>query len=370
MKAKILFTFILLIASLCAAIDFSFVDMENYGSGVTRIVTGFKGSGNYDVVSGSNYVEVTIDNENASRVNISYEGGNIVRSIEQKNNRLRIAISPAYRLEKMVLEEPLRLVLDIIVAKPNRQQKLDIADFYTSCGKLNSADKIYGELNNDYPSDGEILYKWALLLEQRGSNRAKGIVTKIPKNSAYYSAGQDLLARLNGQKIPATPPPEKPSTPEKIMQKEEPRPIEPTQPIQEPPATEEIIKMPMPETLIANPPMPEGSQKSSLPSEQEETKESFLDQNPLLIVFIVLLVLLLCIIFIFLHGSKKKFKPSATLLSEIKATNTNLDTDTLCRMVSKLLENGWTNRQIAKELKLPEEEVERLVKLCHQGNYD
>jgi hypothetical protein len=50
MKVKVLFMLTLLIASLCAAIDFTYVDMENYGSGVSRIVVGFYGTGNYEVI--------------------------------------------------------------------------------------------------------------------------------------------------------------------------------------------------------------------------------------------------------------------------------------------------------------------------------
>ena len=75
------------------------------------------------------------------------------------------------------------------------------------------------------------------------------------------------------------------------------------------------------------------------------------------------------IIFIFIHSGKKKPKPVVFAPPENRKEGEALDTETLCRMVSRLLINGWTNKQIAKELKLPEEEVERLVKLSHQGNY-
>jgi tetratricopeptide (TPR) repeat protein len=308
-------------------------------------------------------VEVKIDNNNPSKVNIGYKGGNIVRSIEQRNNRIRISISPAYRLERMVLEDPLRLVLDIIVANPNRQQKLNIAEFYTSCGKLNSADKLYVELNRDYPNDGEILYKWALLLEQRGSNRLKAIVAKIPKISTYYSMGQSILARVYGKKAPSTPPAEK-TTPQ-----EKPKPIEPPKPVQEIPPAPESDQTVLPESLIATPPLQQDVQETPLPMQKKESTLSFFEKNPLLIVFFVLLLLLIIIIFIFIHSGKKKPKPIVSVPPEIRKDSASLDTETLCRMVSRLLINGWTNKQIAKELKLPEEEVERLVKLSHQGNY-
>ncbi len=369
MKVKVLFMLTLLIASLCAAIDFTYVDMENYGSGVSRIVVGFYGTGNYEVIPNSDYVEVKIDNNNPSKVNISYEGGNIVRSIVQRNNSIRISVSPTFRLERMVLEDPFRLVLDIIVAKPNRQQKLDIAEFYTSCGKLNSADKIYVELNRDYPNDGEVLYKWALLLEQRGSNRLKAIVAKIPKNSAYYSAGQDILNRVYGRKAAAGTSSEKAAPQEKPKSVEEPKPIEPLKANKEIPPAVETEQTVQPESLVATPPLPQDIQEAPLPSGSEESKLSFFEKNPLLIVFFVLLLLLIIIIFIFIHSGKKKPKPVVFAPPENRKEGEALDTETLCRMVSRLLINGWTNKQIAKELKLPEEEVERLVKLSHQGNY-
>jgi hypothetical protein len=60
----------------------------------------------------------------------------------------------------------------------------------------------------------------------------------------------------------------------------------------------------------------------------------------------------------------KKATPS------IVASEAALDSKTMCRMVGKLTSDGWTRKEIARELKISQAEVEQYLHLCHRGGHD
>jgi len=340
MIKRVLITAVLLSAAFCSALDFTYVEMENYGSAVSRIVIGLYGTGDYKVIEGNNRVEIKLDNTNANNANIQYQPGGLVNAIEQIDNKMIIPVSSPYLLEQMILDSPQRLVLDIIVAKPDKQQKLELADFYASAGKLNSADKIYYELSKSYPEDYAILYKWTLLLKQRGSNRINNIAAKIPQNSEYYPLAQQVLKR---NQIPKTA---------------QCNPAEKTQI-----AGKTVCDQEKAETII--PQAPETGKTANTIQDKKLPATKWMRKLMLLIILILILILIYHLI---ANIGKRKKKPTLDfkMESENKTEIPAEENKTLVLMVQRLLDSGWKNSEIARELKISEEEVERLMQLRHQ----
>jgi len=345
MLKRVLITVILLAAGVCFTLESTYIDAQNYGSAASRIVIGLYGTGDYKVEKGNDFVEIKLDNSDLSKLNISNPAGGLIKSIEQFGDKIIIAISCPYCLEQMILDSPQRLVLDIIIAQPDKEQKLEIADFYTSTGKLNSADKIYGQLHHNYPEDHEILYKWILLLKQRGSSRLKDIAAKIPQNSEYYPLAQQIVKGDYRDKTMLVYPEGKTKNACQISSTEE-------------KTTTESIYI-----------IPETQQEKKQTSKPDKVKKLYSTKWIRWVMLIIILILLLILIYHFLANiSRKKRKTTYNINIEpdSKEKISPEENKTFCLMVCRLLDFGWTNSEIARELKISEEEVERLVQLCHQ----
>ena len=213
-------------------------------------------------------------------------------------------------------------------------------DFYTSAGKLNSADKIYYELSKSYPEDYAILYKWTLLLKQRGSNRINNIAAKIPQNSEYYPLAQQVL---KGNQIPKTA---------------QCNPAEKTQI-----AGKTVCNQEKAETII--PQAPETGKTANTIQDKKLPATKWMRKLMLLIILILILILIYHLI---ANIGKRKKKPTLDfkMESENKTEIPAEENKTLVLMVQRLLDSGWKNSEIARELKISEEEVERLMQLRHQ----
>ena len=345
MFKRVLITVILLAAGICSALESTYIETQNYGSAVSRIVIGLYGTGAYKVEQGNNFVEIKLDNSDVSKLNISIPAGWLLKSIEQFGDKIIIAISCPFCLEQMILDSPRRLVLDIIVAQPDKQQKLEIADFYTSTGKLNSADRIYGQLHHKYPEDHEILYKWVLLLKQRGSSRLKDVAAKIPQNSEYYPLAQQIVKGNYRDKTTLIYPEGKTKNACKISSTGE-------------KTTTESIYI-----------IPETQQETKQPSKPDKVKKLYSTKWIRRIMLIIILILLLILIYHFIANISRKKRKTAYNINiepESKEKIPPEENKTFFLMVCRLLDFGWTNSEIARELKISEEEVERLVQLCHQ----
>ncbi len=345
MTKRFFVTLILLTAVFCSALEVTYIDWQNYGSAATRIVIGLYGTGDYKVDKSNDFVEIKLDNADVSKVDISNSAEGLIKSIEQFGDKIVISTFCPYCLEQMELDAPRRLVLDLIVAQPDKQQKIELADFYTSVGKLNSADKIYSELHRNYPSDYEILYKWACLLKQRGSGRLKEIVGKIPEKSEYYSLAQQMLKGTEKKDSAQLCSPQKAQNACKISS------------VEEKTTTDSLYIM------------PKTQQDKKQTTKPAKVKKLYGRKWISRIMLLIILMLLLILIYHFIASISRK-KRKTTLNINIEPENKEdihpEENNTLCLMVRRLLDFGWTNSEIAKELKISEEEVERLVQLCNQ----
>ena len=344
MKRKVLlFLFIMSIAMLCAAVGITSVNMEDHDSAVVRVVIGLSAEGNYSINAGGNGLEFKLDNFiTNSKARIATKDSNLVTAIEQDEEVLRISISKPYRYETTTFSYPRRIAIDIFKKNPSKAERLAIADFYAEMGKLNSADKTYSDLHIDYREDAQILYKWAVLLQKRGSARATEKLALIPASSPYFKKAQILMAKLHGEEEPLPPPP---SEPEPILQD----------------SIAAVPVVPVKPPVKVNPPL------------QVKTKScpilglcGNLGVIPLLLVLGLMVALG---VFIFILAIKMK-PPVKREESPIVESDLALDTKTMCKMVSKLLSDGWSMREISKELKISLREVELLVQMCHSGGHE
>ena len=324
MFKRVLITVILLAAGICSALESTYIETQNYGSAVSRIVIGLYGTGAYKVEQGNNFVEIKLDNSDVSKLNISIPAGGLLKSIEQFGDKIIIAISCPFCLEQMILDSPRRLVLDIIVAQPDKQQKLEIADFYTSTGKLNSADRIYGQLHHKYPEDHEILYKWVLLLKQRGSSRLKDVAAKIPQNSEYYPLAQQIVKGNYRDKTTLIYPEGKTKNACKISSTGE-------------KTTTESIYI-----------IPETQQETKQPSKPDKEKKLYSTKWIRRIMLIIILILLLILIYHFIANISRKKRKTAYNINiepESKEKIPPEENKTFFLMVCRLLDFGWTNHK-------------------------
>lgn len=324
---------------LFAAASLEYVNMENHGSAVTRVVVIWKGNSDAEVSQTSSGLEFLLKDFFPGNAAINYKSGGLVTGIEQRNNSVLIEVKSPFRFEQLNLGD--RLAIDIFNAKPDKTQRLAIADFYASVGKLNSADRIYGALHTDFPQDSAILYQWANLLQKRGSARATEKLALIPSDSPWFAKAQKLMAALHGDEEPLPPPPAEVESPEAASQTIE----------QDSLANDTLFTA----RAVIEPAKPRFHKPKAI---------------PFMPILIILGVVLLVFILFFSLLSKKKKPVSFVSSAELKVSETALDSKTMCRMVSKLIADGWTKREIARELRISQSEVEQYLQLCHQGGHE
>lgn len=340
-KALCLLIFGCIYLLLGAAVGVSTVKMEDHAGAVCRVVIGFTEEAQYQISDHAGSLDIRVqDFDNGSKARIYAAKSTLVTGVEQRDELLQISIAKPFRYETMSFDYPRRLAIDIFLAQPNRGQRLAIADFYAEIGKLNSADKAYNALNLDYKNDPQVLYHWALLLAKRGSARLGDVVAKIPQDSAYYERAHKLLAKLHSDEEPLPPPPPEPA-----------------------PAPE-VAKVADSVAVAAIQPAPDSSKADVAPVAQpaQVTGKQW-DYRPLLLIGLV--ALLFVILYIMLYAKKH---PHHHLLDEehTESQEPDLDNPTLNRMVSKLLDDGWTNKEIARELKLGITQVNHIIHKQHQ----
>lgn len=324
-----------------AAVGVSTVKMEDHEGAVCRVVIGFTEEAQYQISDSAGSLDIRVqDFDNGTKARIYTAQSTLVTDVQQRDELLQINIAKPFRYETMSFDYPRRLAIDIFLAQPSRGQRLVIADFYSEIGKLNSADKAYNALNLDYRNDPQVLYHWALLLAKRGSERLGDVVSRIPQSSAYYDRAHKLLARLHSDEEPLPPPPREPAPVPKVTKAVDSVAVAPVKPASDSIKTD-VAPVALPAPAVKNP----------------------FDYRPLLL--IGLIALLFVVLYIMLYAKKH---PHHNLLDDEhdESYEPDLDNPTLNRMVSKLLDDGWTNKEIARELKIGVAQVNHIIHKQHQ----
>jgi uncharacterized integral membrane protein len=277
------------------------------------------------------------------------QGGIVVKTNENLN------------FYKMRLSDSKCLVVDFYKADNSKASRLALARFNTEKGRLVAADKAFSSLAVDYPNHYDVWYYWGELLIKRESSRAADKLYKIPSSSSYYEKAQKLL---DSGLSPAVRDEAAPVAEEAAVEPEIEITGEPEGAIQVK-SVDEILDPP--EGLKPEIAQSEDAVVYTIPPELlEDADEDFDSTNSLrgywLYILCGIILLVILIIIIILERNRRKSKD---FLSGIHEGHSSMDTNTMLKMVNRLLADGWTNKEIARELKISLSEVEQSIHRLH-----
>lgn len=346
-KSILMVVFWSLVMLLSAAVGIATVKMEDHAGAVCRVVISLTEEGEYHISESGGGLAISFsDFDTSTKARIYAESSKLITAIKQDNEVLQLLISKPYRYETMNFDYPRRLVVDVFSASPSKAERLTIGAFYSEMGKFNSADRSYSALHADYPKDAQILYHWALLLQKRRSSRALEVLAKIPETSAYYERGQKLLARLSGEDLPQPVAP-KAETPAPPIVEAAPEAL----------AVQDSSSVPLAPQVVKD--------AKPAPVAPKITVKKAANPYMLQIALLIGLLVLLAVVLYYLFTGKRQ--PKIDLLADDLPDPVEEEASdrTMRRMVSKLLDDGWTHKEIAREMKISTAKVERLIHFRH-----
>jgi len=305
---------------------------EDYQAAVCRLVLDLSRDSHFSVQQKADGLEIKIkgfDGKDAPKaINSS-----LIREVRVIPDGLWIGTVKGLRLETMRLSESKQAVVDLFTNPTDRHGRLAIARFYSDRGKYASADEAFYALDREYPKTDEVLYHWGVLLKRRGSSRADDKLRAVSSDSPYYLAAQELLG--SGSYIP-------PIATTDISQTA----IDDS--LDEVAMRDSIYQI---DSLIVAAPLTRIHQpKTKLIDVITELASRYFTLTILL--FMSTIVILSILIF----GSKPKSRSHSQDHDQI-----GFEVATLSRMVSRLLADGWTHKEIARELKIGINEVAKIA---------
>jgi len=270
-----------------------------------------------------------------------------IRSIQLAPGGIQVSTIPGLRFERMKLSG--KAVVDLFIQASTKSERMAIAAFYSKVGKLASADNAYHRLAIDYRNHDDVLYHWGLLLLKRDSPRAAEKLAMIPASSSFYAEAQRLLQ--GG------------TTPDALNKAENPplpKVKEPTPVIVEPEAELESAQTSIPADTNYIHGIPTADVVLSRISLWDTVVELALRYFVLTIIIFISILVILC--FLMSHRKSKPVKASAL--------ESPLETDAMLKMAARLTADGWTTKEIARELKIGTKEAESLIRRSHYVNSD
>ncbi len=302
---------------------------EDYHEVASRLVFDLDSNSTFSAQPSNDILRIRIgdfDNEDAKRVINS----RFIREVNLVPGGFDVRLASGLRYEKLYFDDTKQIVIDLFTKPTTKSGRLTIARFYSDRGRYASADKAFNDLNRDFPDSDDILYHWGVLLKRRGSSRAEEILARIPASSTYYKQARSLM---EGSDYIAP-----------IMVKPRPELNDPEAKEQsvEPALTDSIAPQEIP--IVAAPIV---EIKEPRPTIWDTIVEIALDHFILTLGFFVSTLVLLSIL---IFGFKQKSKPGPN-------ENVGFEALSMRRMVNRLLADGWTNKEIARELKISINEV-------------
>ncbi|MCB5234601.1 MAG: hypothetical protein LHW60_05075 [Candidatus Cloacimonetes bacterium] len=275
-------------------------------------------------------------------------------AIEAQSSGIFVRTHDNLSFESMALTDTKALVVDFYKTANTKEERLALARFHTDRGRIARADKIYHELYIDYKNHYDILLAWGEVLIKRGSDRAVEKLEMIPSSSQFYSRAQELLSEIDPKKVDI---PKEP-----IIEEDEDEILDlkpdPAIDYQLPEDDDEYIDSELQRIL-----------KRDDISEMIDDRESLWEKLNIIVVAAIILVAILLIFIMFLLLRLKAAKKGAK--HGVRQRVCDLDAATVTKMVNKLLTDGWTNKEIARELKISRYEVEQAIKRLHYlGGYE
>lgn len=327
-----------------SAVSIKGIRAKDYDNAVCRLVLDLNQDTDFSVSKHSDGFMVSINGFDG-RIPAYELTGTFLDRIEATADGLKITSNQDLSYQTMRLSDAPALVIDFFTQSKTKHDRLAIARFLADKGRLASADSAFHALALDYPQHYDILYYWGKLLIKRGSSRAAEKLALIPPSSSYYYAARQLIGAQDQVQSKENAEQEE-SIPSQLM----PEPL-----LEE----EEIVESQAPQDTIIT-----GIPNSNIYVEKPNflsTAADIASRNFALTLFLFVAVLVILALLIF--GSfKRRKKPTQ---SNIEESSLNLDTETMCKMVNRLLADGWTNKEIARELKTSVKEIELMVHRLH-----
>ncbi len=191
-KIYIALLMILGFMSLYSLTSIKAIRAEDYQSTVCRLVLDLNQAANFSVKQHENMMEIELDGFDGKDAPRSINSI-FIQEIKVQPKGLTLKIRNISRFETMRLGETKQAVVDLFTEPNTLPGRLAVARFYSDRGKYASADTTFYALDRCYPDTDKILYHWGVLLKRRGSQRADDKLGQIKPESPYYEAAQNLI---------------------------------------------------------------------------------------------------------------------------------------------------------------------------------
>jgi hypothetical protein len=254
-------------------------------------------------------------------------------SLEPEKGGLMVSSAEELGFYTMRLSASKSLVIDFYKKSTDKAARLAIARFNSDKGRWVAADKDFSRLVVDYPNHWDLWYYWAELLVKRESSRAQEKLAKIPPESSYYARAQALLGADQAEQEPSIE-----------TEPDLPLAAEPVKPAQD--------------SVVYDFPVEAQAPAAPLPHTSEKAAWNY----PLLFVISFAFILLIVVLYLIFRKKRQKV---GNWQSGIQESSLSMDTATISRMVNRLLADGWTNKEIARELKISLQEVDQIIRRLH-----
>jgi tetratricopeptide (TPR) repeat protein len=353
---------------------------------VTRVVVTLsqKAEWSYQTETDKHVINLTIRNCIAQSPTIEgLNTGFLVRDVTADNSRqdvtVRIVMSGPFYLETLHTDEPYKIVFDLFTFKKHYsfQEQLAMAAFYEKSGKWFAAGKQYAQMQRDFPPNPDIYYYWAkLLLKQHNYAKAQSRLELVIPHSNYYEAAQAMLAKLKNKDY----------TEINKQIADKPEAIAPASKANKANtstqfrsingnlanATYQTDSLSTTDTVVVNAPQPvqpKAASMSIIKRIQNYVSQIKATQVKIpgwglfisLLILVIFIFIILDIIYLHRHKKEQKAKQTPQLFKDdaVKA-----------KMVRKLLENGWNEAEIARELLIDAKDVKRYAKQTESESKD
>jgi tetratricopeptide (TPR) repeat protein len=359
-KLLLILSVLFLLGSLMAIPTLKVIKTHDY-TNVNRVVIVFSDPVKYQIVSNSadNTLQVRIRDavKGDSYLEPVLENSQIVHSILLESKKpgveVKIQTGVAYRTEMMTLnEEGYKIVLDIFQMEPPAtfEAGVNVANFYFSTHQFNKAKPLYNKLEVSYPDKKEINYYIGKnLIGLKRYEEALARFEKVPQSSREYQFSQLLTNKLRSSKQYSD---FQQDFLDSSFDNE----------LSSPPTTgtttsPQVQTVPQQNVIVNKLAQP-------IPANRTLLTVLSLAQIPLWVALLLmgLLIFLNAIMLGLAQHQAKEDSVFDTFKETPQEPTIFVDELAKLKMISKLLHDGWSNREISKELHIAESEVESAVK--------
>jgi len=315
----------------------------------------------YTIDKDTHVVKVTIKNCDVDNPSVSgISSSNLVSSIDLLNNMnnglVVFTLNGPFFIETMSVENPFKIVLDLFVYKKTYtfQEQLSQAAFYEKSNMWTKANRQYQNMQRDFPQNLDLNYYWGnLLIRQKKYDSAKNKLLTVPESSGFYRSAQLSLAKLENKDTQQTE-----QTKSEISDRDS--------------ANTTVEKAPVvPTTVLIEERKPFRFFDFQTIFGQSTYKQGWfifvskLEALPIWfwLVFLVVLAIVILVVFDIVHVRKQYGKKKKSKAPKIKADNT-----ARMEIIMKLLNAGWQEEEIARELLVSIKEVKLYITQGKKGN--